>query len=709
MPVVLCGQGPEKSSVTAAAYFAKIPFPQNCPAVPLLPSEEEEQVISRLRNGTGSPAAACAAYSRLPAGDRRNRPSSTDARTIGSAFTTVPSFQRESEHTREWLNSQIEPCNKQLLLEFLKDVTIENLRRIGPQTNWSLLKELSQRSCEASLSDLRAGIDMERFWKVSRSEAYGRLPNKLKDYVAAHLLTTRYVFMAPRVEEIRVELRSNSVETSRGFYNDNVLLKTLAQGGLSAIETIFRVTGPNGRLFHQLNDLVKSDLIQLLFEYWQQPERDSRISLYSQLPVAIGEVGLFAMMKQTDGVALGFLRDLDIKQVSTSDRQIILYSLLEAGSMLDTQELVKRTKYFKGLFESGLFSKAGINTRTQLLQASRIPRIGSIESKGTFDFREGVTDLFNKASSLQDPYAYAISVAKFYQRLRIHWFLTAGSPASNLIPYFIFPTMAEGQYQLATLHLLFPDNRSAKILDEVRIQASKNRFGAGDALFLDYQEFPHQAYRASFGGAATRRVFVDEDKRFQTEDVHVSFQDGGQITLHIPVLQNATNDARPPKLEMVISALGLVPLPVRRQVGGIFVLPYPSYSKTRKGERQLAFYNLDRRTINFAQIEDDESWKNKFWPASTLFHEFGHLIFYQLLRMGELDSSLRAEYKRAMDADRADVSVYGRSNVDEDFAESLELIQLLAYIPSHDLDDAFKLLFPNRHAFILKYARDYLS
>jgi hypothetical protein len=705
-PLFLSAQSPPTRIVTAAEYFGSIRFPQNCISVPFTPSAMERREISRLRRTSADSASACRDFIRWRATAKPTAMPPDVVVDAGRAIKAEPAFQRESAETQNWLLKEVAPYKHELLHAFLNDTTVRSLRAIGPQTNWSLLQELPFPYAK-TLADLKREIDIERFHKVLTTPSYAKLSDRLKDYVAAHLLSSQYVFTAPLVEKSRVNSREFLREQNKVFYDEDPLLTSLARGRSSSLESIFRVDGKGASCFHQLNESLKTDLLSLQFDSWWQRERDSWYSTYSQQAVSIGERGLYALVRQSDSSALEFLKTLHVDRLSRAHLRIIMYSLLEGGSTTKhASELDKRTKYFAKLIRSELFVNASSAIQTQLLQLSRVPAVGRTDSKETFDIREEIDVVLAKATSLTNPSAFLFSLARFYDRLRMQWFLSMGSPVLFYIPFSPFPLLEPSSYEYARLWALSPDNTSAKHLDEVRV--SPARYGVDDAITIEYNLFPHRDFRASLAGPASRAWFLDKGDRFQQESIHVRFDDNHQLLLRVPVAQSVSNNARPPKLDMVIAALGLVPHKVRTHAGDIFVLPFSRSSEDGK-KWTVAFYRLTDHTIHFAQIEDDDTWKENFAPAGTMFHEFGHLIFFKILRMADKGSPLLAEYRNAVMADRAAVSEYGETSLSEDFAEAMDLLQLLPYAPSNDLEGLFDVLFPNRKAFFKRHLGSYLS
>lgn len=690
-------------AVSAAEYFGMVPFPENCPSVPFQLSTEEAEAIAHFRSKAATPLLACKSYAEWLAQKRPRLSSAAQEEvSIATALASDPNFRRESKATQEWLNVKVASSQKEILREFLNDATIRSLRTIGPQTNWSLLLELPFRP-ERSFADLKEDIDIGRFQNVARTATYGKLSNDLKDYVAAHLLSSDYVSMAPTVEKIREAEEAGNRPVTRVFYQKNTLLTNLIKGGKTTVESIFKVDSKAMSLFHQLNDTVKADLVSLLFVSWDARERDSWLSVYSQQPVSRAERGFYAMVNQSDGSGLEFLRGLSIPRFSRSDLRIIMYSLLEGGSMGDASELRKRTRYFKGILQLPLFQQSSGDVKTRLLQASRIPAVGASTSGKTFDFREDVSHIFEVASSLENPTSFLLSLTNLYERMRVNWFLTPGNPALLYTHYSPYPTLDERAYEQARLYVLFPDKNSVKQLDDVPMEVQRQH--GGSALTVDYDLFPKRPYRAGLGGAPSRRWSDYEGMRFQTEDVHVTFDDHHDITIRVPTTQKVSPDSQPPKLAMVISALGLIRGPLRRQPSEILLIPVKKYTDKKNLSTLLAFYLKTKRSLNFLQVSDDGIWKRDFAPAETLFHEYGHVIFFQNLKLADKNSPLIKEYRRAVIADRADISEYGRESLSEDFSESLALRQLLKSVPSHDLENAFEILYPNRHAFFQTYAR----
>lgn len=369
--------------------------------------------------------------------------------------------------------------------------------------------------------------------------------------------------------------------------------------------------------------------------------------------------------------------------------------------MGDASELGKRAKYFKNLLQSTLFVKASSDVQTRLLQASRIPAVGSWKSGKSFDFRDEISRILETASRLENPTAYLVSLARLYERLRINWFLTEGNPAILYTHYSPYPILEDLAYGMASAYVFYPDRKSAEKLDGIPMHVSRSLRGEG--LTVDHRLFPKRPYRAELGGPATRRWSVYEGTRFETEDVHVAFDDHQDITIRIPTTQRVLADAHAPKLAQVISALGLLPGTLRRQPSEMVILPIKGYSDKVKRIRLIAFYARSLQSLNFLQTIEEDTWEGNSDPAVTLFHEYGHLIFFQNLRLAEKNSTLVNEYRNAVVADKADISEYGRESLSEDFAEAFALLRLLELVPCRDLENAFEILYPNRHAFFQKY------
>jgi hypothetical protein len=115
------------------------------------------------------------------------------------------------------------------------------------------------------------------------------------------------------------------------------------------------------------------------------------------------------------------------------------------------------------------------------------------------------------------------------------------------------------------------------MLGTVKIDAPPTRVSAESGLHLEQSVFPSTPYRAARGGVATRRPVADEGKAVQTEDVIVRFADDTSVPLilRVPTMQDTHSAAPPPSLDNIISAIGLVPPKLRRQVRTISILGSP--------------------------------------------------------------------------------------------------------------------------------------
>ena len=674
--------------VTLSEYFATIPFPENCSTVPIRPTETVERMIATVQAKAKDAADACTTFQKLTQQEAK-RATEPEVRPLGEDVTVDVRFKRESKDTRQWIISNLRKFTFDVR-DFLADSTISRLRRIGPETNWALLQGLLYPY--ASVSELKGRINVERFWRVSRTSGFALLPARLKDYMGAQMLSGNYLFMGPVVEGFRKDLESTS-----GAFRENPMLKELIRDSSSAPESLLRVVSPEGNPFHKLNDVVKADLIHLLFESWERGERESRISFFSQKPVWIGEIGLLALISQEDGSALHFLSRLNVSRLSQSERRAILFSLLEGGSSLDRGEIQKRSSYIEELQSDEQFTALTERIRIRLLQASRVPGIAMAGSSERFDFRERIALILEESRQMQDGEHFLTALADWYELVRMNWYLNPGNPALNFIPTSSRPILTGPAFVEAKRRVLYPDVGSARSLETMRFEAPDSRFNANAGIQLDADLF-RLPYRAWLGGQSSRVWRAAEGVRFQTEDLHVRFFDDGEVSIAIPIAMKATEKARPPDLAFVITAIGRMPKNIRSGPRSIVLLP-----TTGEGNRRLlAYYDREENSINFLQVATSESWKGNFKPATVLFHEYAHLIFYWILRMDQRDSDLGAEYRLAKDADRSEVSKYGKEDASEDFAESFMLAHILLYAPSHELEGAFETLFPNRLDFLTK-------